>query len=213
MNIPRNNLELYDLFAANRERLMDRQWLEDALRPHCLIKRMGWRGSRLRIIQFPSEFAQWLILLAQNKVRSYVEIGTSTGGSFFTVDSYLRSAVDGYERSVGYDRTSKLRDWEAYHARFPTCTFRHENSDKIQLGDERFDAAFIDAFHKEAWVMADYEKVRHHCRIVGFHDIVLVGASVDRAWERIKRGRVHHEFIDQFAPVEARCGIGCVLNE
>jgi hypothetical protein len=211
MNIPKNNVELAEHFAANKEKLRNVDWLTETLRPHCKIKRMGWRGSRLRIIQFPSEFAQWLILLASQNVRSYVEVGTSTGGSFFTVDSYLRAAVPDYRRSIGYDRTSKLRDFDIYHEKFPTCEFRHHSSAQMDLKDEQFDAAFIDARHVERWVLHDFDKVRRNAKIVGFHDIELMGSTVGPAWKKIKGAGRSFEFIDFSAPPEARCGIGAVI--
>jgi predicted O-methyltransferase YrrM len=205
------NTDLYDFFRDNAPNLLDPEWLASALRPHCKIKRLGMRGSRLRVIQDPPEFAGWLVFLAKNGVRSYLEIGTSTGGSFCVVDSYLRAVVPGYERSVGYDRTAKMRDWDQYKAKFPTAEFRHASSENIDLGKERFDAAFVDARHLEHWVMQDHEKVRHNCRIVGFHDIVLQGSTVDKAWARIKAGAKNsYEFINPETPPEARCGIGVV---
>lgn len=206
-----NNTDLHPHFVAHAESLNDPVWLADFLQPHCRIRRMAWRGNRLRLIQFPWEFARWLMLMASEGVKSYVEIGTSKGGSFYMTDSYLRARVPGYERSVGYDRHDKLRDWPQYQAQFPSTEFRVQNSKDIRLGAEKFDAAFIDARHLEPWVLQDFEKVRHNCRLVGFHDIVLTGSSVDRAWRKIKsEAKEHLEFIDENAPVEARCGIGVV---
>lgn len=206
----KNHLELHDHFAANADKLSDVEWLAETLKPHCRIRRMGWRGSRLRIIQFPREFAAFLIHLAGAQVCSYLEIGTSTGGSFFTVDAYLRCAVTGYERTVGYDRTSKLRGYEEYRARFPTCEFRHQSSKQMNLGAEQFDAAFIDARHIEKWVIQDFNKVRNNARIVAFHDIVLTGSTVGNAWATIRKEGESFDIIDETIPVEARCGIGVI---
>jgi hypothetical protein len=191
--------------------LSNHAWLTEYLRPHCRLRRMSWRGSRLRLIQHPAEFASLLILMAERGVKSYLEIGTSTGGSFYTADSYLRVAVPGYQRSVGYDVRAKLRDWDQYRTKFPTAVFRHQGSGSMDLGKEQFDAAFIDARHLEHWVLNDFEKVRRNTRLVAFHDIELQGSTVDRAWRAIKRGHpVHWEFVDQATPPEARCGIGVV---
>jgi predicted O-methyltransferase YrrM len=68
----------------------------------------------------------------------------------------------------------------------------------MKLGRERYDLAFIDACHAEKWVLHDFEKVKKHCRWVAFHDIVLPGATVDRAWRKIKaRHDRQWEFIDR----------------
>lgn len=216
MNLPKNNVELADHFAANGVHLSDAEWLSQTLKPHCKIKRMqkldrSWRGSRLRILQFPFEFAHWLTLLSSENVRSYLEVGTSTGGSFFTTDSYLRASVSGFSRSIGYDRKAKLRDFQIYQQRFPSCEFRHQGSGDMNLGTDQLDAVFIDARHVEKWVLHDFDKVKNNCRIVGFHDIALIGSTVGLAWNQIKKDHKYFEFIDLSAPVEARCGIGVVM--
>lgn len=211
----RSHVELLATFkSADPLQLRDVSWLTAILRPHCKLNRMGWRGSRLRIIQHPWEFASWLLCLAEHQCKSYVEIGTSTGGSFMATDAYLRAAVPGYARSVGYDRTSKLRGFDAYlEAVAGAIEFRHASSRHMDISQERFDAGFVDARHVEAWVLQDFEKIKGSCGIVGFHDIVLVGGTVGAAWDRIKTSRKHLEFVATDIPESARCGIGAVLTK
>jgi hypothetical protein len=211
MNIATNNVELYDQFVANRDKLYDYAWLAETLKPHCKLKFMRRRGSRLRIIQFECEFARWLLLLAKLEVRSYLEVGVSTGGSLFTTDSYLRAAVPGFQRSVGYDHINKVRDWDVYKARFPETEFRHKSSAVMDVSKERYGAAFIDARHVERWVLADYEKVRSSVDVVGFHDILR--PTVDAAWAKIKEGKSFMEFCNKDVPVTAQLGIGCVTTD
>lgn len=211
MSILRRIYSAYDYLIQNKTMLHNRRWLEEFLRPHCKIKRMGWRGTRLRILQFPYEFAGFLQFMSSYQVKTYLEVGVSTGGSFLMADSYLRAAVPGFVRSVGYDRTAKLRDWIEYKAKFPATEFRHQSSRDMYLQDERFDMAFIDARHIEKWVLQDFEKVKNNCRFVAFHDIVLEGSTVGLAWAKIKSQYPEHwEFIDLEAPANARCGIGVV---
>jgi len=206
-----NHVELLSQFQTNRQQLLDDEWLAALLAPHCRIKRMKWAGSRLRLIQFPVEFARLLVLAAGQQVTSYLEIGTSTGGSFMTADAYLRTAVQNYQVSVGYDRASKLRDFDEYKAVVKSIEFRHQSSKHISLGEERYGLALIDARHLEHWVWHDYQKVKNHARLIAFHDIALEGATVAPAWERIKKDHSRWwEFIDESAPVSARCGIGIV---
>jgi predicted O-methyltransferase YrrM len=202
--------EVYDHLVAHRPRLLDAGWLTEFLRPHCRLKVLGCRGSRLRIVQCPSEFARFLAFMGEQQISSYLEIGTSTGGSWFLVDSYLRAVNPNYQRSVGYDRTSKLRDWEGYRQRFQAVEFRRQHSKEIDLKEESFDLAFVDAKHEERWVRHDFEKVKAHCRLVAFHDIVLPGATVDKAWQQIRdEGMRYWEFIDESLP--RTCGIGVVV--
>jgi hypothetical protein len=190
-------VEVFDQFAANREKLADVAW-----------------GSRIRVLQIPSEFAQWLILLGQRQTKSYLEIGISTGGSFLVTDAYLRATVPDYQGCVGYDVQDKRRDWDEYTARFPNVVFRHEGSGSMDLKDEQYDAAFIDARHLERWVLHDYGKVKDHARLVAFHDIELWDGEkqhVKRAWERIQpQHDISWTFIDWSIPPEGRCGIGAV---
>lgn len=205
---------VYDEFMANRDRLTDHAWITAWLQPHCKrLAGLGWRGTRLRILQIPSEFASWLILMGQRQCKTYLEIGTSTGGSFFTTDSYLRAVVPGFRGSLGYDRHSKMRDWDEYVARFPTCVFKHEGSGEMNLRDLQFDAALIDARHVKKWVLHDYRKVLPNAALIAFHDIVLEGASVGEAWHEIRtRHQLTWEFVDLTIPVEARCGIGVLAR-
>jgi hypothetical protein len=208
--------QLPEFFAHQSEAdLLDHGRLAAMLQPECKITRMRWRGSRLRLIQFPSEFSSLLLAMHHAKVRSYLEVGVSSGGSLFTADAYLRRLDPGFGRSLGVDRINKIRHLDEYRAIHPQLEFLQCNSKRLRLGDQRFDAAFIDARHVEKWVLQDFEKVRRNCRMVAFHDIVLQGSTVGLAWERIKDehpGR-WEEFVDQQAPPEARCGIGLVRLE
>lgn len=163
-------------------------------------------GSWLRIIQLPKEFAEFLVWMSENEINTYMEVGVSTGGSWFFVDSYLRAVNPNYRGSVGYDTASKLRDSEAYFRRFPSAKFRHRGSTQIHLRGQ-FDLAFIDATHEENWVWHDFNKVKDNCRFVAFHDIVLRNASVDKFWNAAKKRYQHWEFIDRSLPETAGIGV------
>lgn len=206
-------VELADQFASTpRELLLDVGWLEEALRPHCKLKYLGWRGTRLRIIQHPREFSQWLVLMANYGVKSYLEVGTSTGGSFFTTDAYLRAAVPGFEMSVGYDRTAKMGQLEEYKARFPATEFRNQGSRSMDVAKEHFDAAFVDARHVEKWVIHDFGKVSASNPIlIGFHDILR--DSVRDAWAKLRVGRSNLDFKVTDVPLIAQCGIGVLARD
>lgn len=205
----------YEYLRANQDKLLDREWLSAFLRPHCKCNKYlgaGWRGSRLRIIQYPWEFSGFLILMAMNNCRSYLEIGTSTGGSFLMADSYLRAAVPDYTRAVGYDRKSKLRDFDEYKAAFPKTEFRCQGSGEMNVSNEQFDAVFIDARHVERWVLHDYRKALD-CKpkLIAFHDIRLRDSSVRPAFDQIKTlHKMTWEIIDTNIPQDKQWGIGVV---
>lgn len=206
--------ELPAYFQQHQDRLLDRDFLVEALKPHCRIRRMGWRGSRLRIIQFPEEFASLLCFMVEKRVKSYIEIGVSSGGAFYFADAYLRAVFPDYGRSVGVDLINKIRYLKEYQAVHPQLEFRHMSSKDLRLeaAGERYDMAFVDARHLEKWVLWDFDKVRRVSRYVAFHDIVLQGSGVPAAWAKIKAEHPKRwaEFVDGSAPEEARCGIGLV---
>lgn len=204
-------VQMQEFLRENAGRLHNRAWLSSVLKPHCRLPRYRWRGTRVRIVQHPDEFASWLVLLAERRVRSYLELGVSTGGSMLFTDAYLRAAVPGYQRTVGYDRKDRVRDLAEYRARNPSLELRVKSTRRMRLGDERFDACLVDATHTLDAVLLDWKKVREVCRLVGFHDIVLQGSGVPQAWASIRQKfRRTWEFVDQAGPPGARCGIGAV---
>ncbi len=206
------NTDFYDYFKANESKLMDQSFLEDFIRPRTTIKRMKMTGERPRMGQFAKEFAPFMLECAKAKCDSYIEIGTSTGGTFYCMDSYLRAAVPGYKGGTGVNIKMKARNWEAYKLKYPSTEMIIINSRKLELGDRQFGAAFIDANHSEEYVLSDFGKVRNNARICGFHDIVLKGATVDKAWKKIKDQypKAFSEFIDLEIPDFARCGVGMI---
>jgi hypothetical protein len=200
--------ELYDSLMSKREHLFDVDWLASFLKPHCFSQVLGLSGSPLHIRQNPYEFAEFLIFMGKRQIGSYLEIGVLRGGSWFMVDSFLRATNPNYNRTVGYDRSNFLRNWNRYHRRFSTIEFRLQDSKDMNLKDEEFDMAFIDATHTEEAVFHDFNKVKQHCRYVAFHDIVLPEWGVGKVWEKIKSLNSHWEFVDKKVP--QTCGIGVI---
>lgn len=205
--------QLTSFFRAAGPKALDRDWLAEFLAPHCRISRLHWRGTRLRVVQIPWEFASWLVYLARLGVRSYLEVGTSTGGSFYVTDSYLRATVPGFRGSVGYDRVAKMRDLEAYVAANPGTEFRNQHSRAMHLAGEQYDAAFIDARHVDRAVCRDYARVAPHAQVVGFHDVMHCGGTVWEAFSRLARAKRGALWLDDRIPMEARCGIGAILPQ
>lgn len=194
---------------------LDKQSLVDLLKPHCKFNKLHMRGSRLRILQIPDELADFCVWMQDKNIKRYLEIGTSTGGSWMFISAYLASINPDFAASVGYDRTSKLRDFDTYKANWAdtcksaTIEFRHQSSNDMNIDGEKYDLSYIDACHKRDAVWSDFNKVKDHSRFVAFHDIVLTGGStVDQFWKEIKQQYKHWEFIDKSLP--ETCGIGVV---
>lgn len=182
--------ELYDIFRNHADTLGHPAWIARAILPFCVCEKLGrpLEGKRVRMLQHPEEFAQFMVYAARKNVRSYLEIGVHSGGSFYIMDSYLRATVPNYRGGVAIDATDKnLIDWSEYKERFPSSEFRKTDSQKLALPESEFyDLSFIDGSHVERAVRKDFESVRDHCRIVAFHDICSKKPGVRNVWTAIR---------------------------
>lgn len=181
--------ELFDFFVSKRRRkLKSVEWLAHVLLPICRQAKRDRNGGVIRLLQHPREFARFLVLLGNLRCRSYIEIGTHSGGSLYIVDSYLR-ALDpaAFVCSVGIDISDRnLVGWSAYSDRFPRTRFILADSRQLDLGTEQFDAGLIDGSHTGKAVANDFATLRNHCRVVGFHDIAAKKSNVLRVWRQVK---------------------------
>jgi len=159
-----------------------------------------WGGLRCK--QYPQELAGLLAFMYEHKdkINSYFEIGVERGGTFFTVDSYLRCVCAGYSTAVGIDLSDKIvrkHNYAAYHAIHPGCTFQCVSSREFVL-PYQFSFCLIDGDHSYEGVKADYEAVIDKCMYVAFHDIRLKGSGVEKFWNEIKDTHSHHvEFVNE----------------
>src|SRR5438270_7431754 len=82
------------------EDLLSEYWLQ-----HSLLPRLGFpEGARvalpemlhdrvdtgLKLMQAPNQFAPYLLFLSQKNIRSYVELGVFSGGTFIVTIEYLK---------------------------------------------------------------------------------------------------------------------------
>ncbi len=181
--------ELFDFFASKRRRkLKSVEWLTHVLLPICRQSKRERSGGVIRLLQHPREFARFLVLLGNLGARSYIEIGTHSGGSLFVTDSYLR-ALDpaAFVGSVGVDISDRnLVGWSAYVDQFPRTRFILSDSRKLDLGAEQFVAGLIDGAHTVRAVANDFGILREHCRVVAFHDIAAKKINCARIWRQVK---------------------------
>lgn len=167
--------------------------------------------GNLKAKQYPNELAQFLAFLHTKKeqIYTYLEIGVEKCGTFYTVDSYLRSINPHFRASVAVDRKGKPRNFNAYEAKY-NCQFVRTDSAHLKI-DDVMDLVFIDGDHRYAAVKADFEKVRDMCKFVAFHDIAykhLSGIEVARFWDEAKRRHKHVEFLNVDPVMSGRAGIG-----
>ncbi len=142
------------------------------------------------------------VLLAEN-VRSYLEIGSCFGDSFWRV----ADALPVPSRLVSVDKVVE----PLLTVRINDARRRGHNADMI-VGDSTapeivekiksrapFDACFIDANHTLSYVTADWEAAKSICRIVAFHDIgwqpnaKRSPIDVPQLWNELKSKFRHQE--------------------
>lgn len=183
-------------------------------------------------LQDPGEFSQFLSLINQNRVKSYLEIGSKHGGSIWRVALSLpkRSRVVSVDLPHG---DSSFKDSEpnlkmcidelsrrGYDAHlFLSDSTKQETIDAVRaLGP--FDLVFIDANHTEPYVRKDWANYGPMGRMVAFHDIGFkklphksyagkMPIDVPAVWAEIKKDFRHVEI----KRCEASNGIGVLWRD
>lgn len=178
----------------------------DIVRKCCRSKALNLRGSRIRLVQSPVEIVDFALYFKDKNIKSYYEVGVSTGGTFLFMDSALRHFNNNYELSFGIDCHSKLRFFQEYKQEHKNIYFEKTKSRKI-LPDRKYDLVFIDAHHSYDSVKKDFDYYKKYANYVAFHDILLDKAdefegkpkrsTVFKFWEEIKKDYDYNEICDQ----------------
>ncbi len=179
------------------------------------------------MLQVPAEIARFVEIVAENKVRSYLEIGSKFGGSLWTVSQVLPKkarivAVDLPEgnradvttRSVQACITELNRLGKDARVIFGDSTDSAVIEAVRKLGP--FDAVFIDANHTTEFVESDWSAYGQMARMVAFHDIAWRRApdwakgdkriDVGQLWDVLKETYRHEEI--RLCPTGKNNGIG-----
>jgi hypothetical protein len=202
------NHQLLGFFQRQQESLTNKTWLINFLKPYCFYAPKKMNPSSIPTLQFPKEFAEYLIFLSDKNIQTYMEVGVAHGGSWYFTDSFLRAINPNYKGSQAYDPANSLIDFEPYRIKHKTVVFNQISSSSILL-KEPIDLCLIDAVHKEKHVWNDFNKVKNHAKYVAFHDIVQLGRNtVYKVWNKLKQDYPHWEFIDSAAG--SICGIGVI---
>lgn len=167
------------------------------------------------VLQSREELYKFIDLLKQEKVQSYLEIGSKHGGSFWHI---VNGALPVGATVVSVDLPHGDRSFKESEPPLKECiaALRKKGYDaRLFLGDSTdpgiidevsklapFDACFIDANHTEPYVRADWENYGPLAKIVAFHDIGWIPRpeptkkmpiEVPRVWNEIKVGYRHQE--------------------
>ena len=216
--------------GATLEELRSLEWLLETIRevglvpiPDAEITYAGesdyLNSSQQGLIQLPREFARWLLLVAEYRPATYLEIGTFNGATASIAAAYLQRFNPAFSATT-------IDVWPAF-------VFYHEVRDLIPLryvvgktsfdfAGENFDAVFIDGDHSFEWAWADYQNVGRAAKICGLHDVNnapyrdLAMGGVGGVWEKVQGDEAGPgiAFTEIFAhPTREIMGIGVRATE
>lgn len=161
------------------------------------------------------ELTQFIELLKQEKVSSYLEIGSKHGGSLWRIGSSLPKG----SRIVSIDLPHGDQSFKETLPHLQACVSRLSDMGydaHLKVGDSTdpqtiewarvlgpFDCCFIDANHTEPYVRKDFANYGPMARMVAFHDIGWrkreeptnkMPIDVPQVWAEIKNGHRYTEF-------------------
>jgi predicted O-methyltransferase YrrM len=185
-------------------------------------------------LQEPREFDAFIKILKDEKVKSYLEIGSMYGASLWKVATQLPKGslivsidpmTDRHEARESLQGCISELIKKGYDAHWIFGDSMDWETVAIARKYSPFDALFIDGNHTPEYVMSDWIKYGPMARIVAFHDINwnstwlskkdgkpvpehLMGAP--KIWEQIKNGHRFREF--KLHPPQNYYGIGVLWN-
>jgi hypothetical protein len=177
---------------------------------------LRYTGMGLSIWQWPNQFAQYLVWLAnQPPIRSYVEIGVNEGGSFITTVEFLRRfhplcaaiAVDPWISPRVHDYVVRTAG-----TRYVAADRLSQELRELVAVEGRIGLTLIDGEHFATGVRADWEFARSCTRYVAFHDIATnMFPDVRSLWSEIRATyKKTYEFVAQYPGPDSCAGIGVV---
>ena len=217
---------------SNLENLKNNEYLEN------LIIKLGFNTEELReqprivrdngggllIWQYPNQFSKYLILLKDQNIQSYIEIGCRWGGTFVLTTEYLKM-FNNVTKSVAIDIIDSpvlnycvLQD-ETEFIKINSQSEYFRN----YISNNKFDLIFIDGDHTYNGVKHDYEITKNSGKILVFHDIVNDAVpGVIRFWNELKSNENDtynfFEFTEQYEDVwdvtyQKFLGIGVAIKK
>jgi cephalosporin hydroxylase len=171
-------------------------------------------------LQFTREIEEFVQLMKDNNIKSYLEIGSMYGGSLWLVSRIMPKG----SRIVSVDlpapgkiqATQSLQDCIQHLRRdgFDVHLIVGDSTDQKIVNKAQalgpFDAGLIDANHTLAYVTKDWENYGPMCNMVAFHDINYRRTNEEMAnlmrthpgvnaidvppfWDKLKTGYRHVE--------------------
>jgi cephalosporin hydroxylase len=182
-------------------------------------------GTGLRLWQYPNQFANFLVWLADNAtdVECYAEIGCRWGGTFIVVCEWLKRVSSRFRHALAIDPIAPTPLIARYMQRHEDGDFGVEYVRDLSISaqfaalidDRKPDIVFVDGDHTLRGALADHLLVREIANIVIHHDIASDACpDTTLLWKTLRmmeRGWEFAEFTDQYASVPGSfLGIGCM---
>lgn len=167
-------------------------------------------GEGLMLSQYPVQFGPYLASLADQRITSYLEIGTQHGGTFATTVTYLEAT--GHRLADALSIDIHWTPGVAEFARRTPCVrflIQPSQDSRREIEGQRWGLIFIDGDHAYEPCRQDFEMAhRSGARIIAMHDVVDHPSSGSRrVWHEIQREHADDysftEFVSQYSDVIA----------
>lgn len=184
--------------------------------------------GNLQLQQVPEEYSEFLNIMRNQNIKTYLELGVGNGGSFFVNSIFLQKTasklhcVDNIayrDTHIKQSETKIQKKVDMLQEMFTDKDIFFHNMSTDDFFDQNknvFDCIFIDADHSYEGVYKDYKNAMKAIEpngIIILHDIANTDTGVYKLWNEIKK--IHtsvKEFTYKANPALGYpCGIGIIF--
>jgi predicted O-methyltransferase YrrM len=183
--------------------------------------------GNLQLQQVPEEYSEFLNIIRNQNIKTYLELGVGNGGSFFVNSIFLQKTaiklhcVDNIayrDTHIKQSETKIQKKVDMLQEMFinkDVFFYNMSTDDFFKQNKGSYDCIFIDADHSYEGVAADYKnaiKIIEKHGIIILHDIANTDTGVYKLWNELKE--IHSnvkEFKYKINPnIGYACGIGII---
>lgn len=171
--------------------------------------------SSFGVIQYPSEFIDFLLLAGRDLPSTIAEVGVAHGcSSYFAAAYFYRLNSDVTYTMI--DIVDTTIDFDYYGEILPLV--KEVPCTSASFVGQEFDVVFIDADHGYRAARSDYQAIGQYAKVCGFHDIkseyfeAEAGGGITQFWADLKQSkRDTHNVLDiAHSPKKNWMGIGVI---
>jgi hypothetical protein len=228
-------IKLSDFVFSDYIRKSEKEYLLNEKFLTTLISRIGFHNAPLftgdlsivskylktglLMLQYPKQFSKYLLTLSKFNIQTYLEIGTSFGGSFITTVEYLMKFNPNFKYAVGVDLNhyNSMQIYAKLNKKIKYLVMDSQSSafKKYIAKSSNFDLILIDGNHSFKNCKSDFETVKGKAKMIAFHDILE--NEIKYVWEYIKDFYINEyffvEFTDQYLKEGKYLGIGLIIRK